>query len=174
MRLLSSLALLGTILANGLAGAAEPTDGDAAKCRIGVYDNRAIAVAYSASKYNPVAQKMEAYRKAEDAGDQATMSELRAWGQRHQRQLHRQGFGRVPVTDLLAHVKDQLPEVARRHKLTAITWQCDFAGDNVEVVDVTEDLVRLYEPDDRVWEIVKGLKDRAPVDLDELEKMHEH
>ena len=82
------------------------------KLRVGTYDNRAIAVAYAPSRFNPGGEKMREYRQAAAEGDEARMAELSAWGEAHQRALHRQGFGRVPVDDLLAHVADRLPEVA--------------------------------------------------------------
>ena len=93
---------------------------DEEKVRIGVYDNRAIAIAFAASKFNPVSEQMKKYEAAKKAGDKEQMDKLEAWGKKHQRQLHRQGFGRVPVNDLLAHVKDQLPEVAKRNRVQAI------------------------------------------------------
>jgi hypothetical protein len=87
------------------------------RLRVGVYDNRAIAVAYAPSKYNLVQDKMKQYEEAKKAGDSARAKELQDWGAKHERQLHRQGFGRVPVDDLLAHVKDRLPEIARKATL---------------------------------------------------------
>ena len=49
------------------------------------------------------------------------MKELEAWGEQHQRQLHFQGFGRVPVDDSLAPVKDQFAKLAREQQLAAAT-----------------------------------------------------
>lgn len=46
---------------------------------------------------------------AKAAGDQARMKELEERGQALQRKLHRQGFGSVPVDDILAHGKDRIP-----------------------------------------------------------------
>ena len=146
----------------------------ARKLRVGAYDNRAIAVAYGASKYNPVAAKMKEYKKAKAADDTARVKELEAWGEKHQRQLHRQGFGRVPVDDLLAHVKDRLPEVARKAGIDIIAWQCDYAGSNAEVVDITRELVLLFEPSEKTLRTVEELKKHAPVDLDEIEQHHDH
>ena len=48
----------------------------ASKLRVGVYDNRAIAVAYGASKFNPVGGKMKGYEKAKAMGDAKRMKEL--------------------------------------------------------------------------------------------------
>ena len=58
--------------------------------RIGTYDSRAIAIAFAPSKYNPVSQKMREHDKAKADGDEKKIKQLEAWGQKHQRQLHRQ------------------------------------------------------------------------------------
>lgn len=142
------------------------------KIRLGVYDNRAIAVAYAPSKFNPVREKMQQLEQARDAGDTQRATQLEQWGQQHQRQLHRQGFCRVPVDDLLAHVQDRLPEVARSTRVSAITWQCDYSAPEVEVVDITDALVMLFEPSEKTLETVEQIKKHKPVDLDEIEKHH--
>ncbi|NLH15477.1 MAG: hypothetical protein GX455_02750 [Phycisphaerae bacterium] len=141
------------------------------KIRIGIYDNRAIAIAWASSKYNPVGEKMEEMKKAEADGDTKKAEELKAWGKSHQRKLHRQGFGRVPVDDLLAPVKDRLPEVAKRVGVVAIVWQSDFVGENVEVIDVSGELVKLFDPSEKVlrWTNPEDLKKNPPLDLEFIE-----
>lgn len=141
---------------------------------VGIYDNRAITEAYAPSKYNPVDEKMKEYEKAKADGDSMRVKELEAWGGKHQRQLHRQGFSRVPVDDLLAHVKDQLPEVARRAGVDVIAWQCDYTSPNVELVDITKELVLLFEPSDKTLKFVDEILKLDPIDLDVLEQHHEH
>jgi hypothetical protein len=140
------------------------------KIRIGVYDSRAIAIAYAPSKYNPVSEKMKEYRQAKADDNQKKMKELEEWGQKHQRQLHRQGFSFVPVGDLLENVKDQMSAVAKKAKVVAIVRKCDFVGENVEVVDVTDQLVELFGPSEKTWKTVRSIKDKPAVDLDEIEK----
>ncbi|MHC4414881.1 MAG: hypothetical protein ACYS0G_06320 [Planctomycetota bacterium] len=142
--------------------------------RVGVYDNRAIAVAYATSRFNPVSEKMAEFEKAKAAGDAKRVEELEAWGEKHQRQLHRQGFGRVPVDDLLAHVKDELPEVARKTGIDAIAWHCDYASADVEQVDITTELVMLFDPSKKTLKTVQELRKHEPVDLDVLEQGHDH
>lgn len=143
------------------------------KPRIGTYDSRAIAVAYAASRFNPVAGKMKEMQAAKAASDQAKVKELEQWGRSHQRQLHRQGFGRVPVGDLLAHVKDRLPDVAARTGVQVIAMQCDWVAPGTETVDVTDAIVALYDPSPRTLSIVKDMKGKPPLPLDEIEK-HGH
>lgn len=147
--------------------------GAAPAARIGVYDSRAVAVAYAASRFNPVREKMKEMKAAKAIGNQPKIKELEEWGQAHQRQLHRQGFGRVPVDDLLAHVKDQLPAVAGRAGVVAIAMSCDWTGAEVETIDVTDALVALFEPSARTLSIVRDMKGKAPLPLDEIEG-HKH
>ncbi len=140
--------------------------------RIGTYDNRAIAIAYARSSYLPHAEKTQEFDRAEAAGDTVRMQEISDEMEALQRQLHRQGFSRAPVDDLLAHVAFRLPEVAEATGVDAIVWICDYAGEGVEVVDVTMDLVALYSPTEETIEMCRTIGDHEPVSLDELD--HEH
>jgi hypothetical protein len=141
------------------------------KHRIGVYDSRAIAIAWAGSKFNSVGDKMKELEAAKKAGDKNKIAELEAWGAAHQRLLHFQGFGRVPVGELLKPVEDRLIALMDEKKLLAITMQCDALSANTETVDITLDLVRLYDPPARVLTWVEQLKDKAPVSLVELADM---
>lgn len=143
-----------------------------APVRIGIYDNRPIALAYARSEYNPVSSKMREYEQAKAAGDDALMKKLEQWGTTHQRQLHRQGFSRVPVTDLLEHIADDLPALARELGVDAIVFECNAHGDNVEIVDVTRDVVALFGLSDEMIEESMEISKHDPVDLDELN--HDH
>jgi hypothetical protein len=146
----------------------------ARKLRVGTYDSRAIAVAFAASKYNPVAEKMKEHEKAKAAGDTKRVRELEAWGEKQQRALHRQGFGRVPVDDLLEQVKDKLPIVAAKSGVVAVTMYCNYSSPDVELVDLTNELVALFDPTEKTLAIVKDLRQHEPVDLDEIDSGREH
>ena len=165
--LLAALLTLGAVTTLGVYQTKEGA-ASAGKVRIGIYDNRSIAVAYAASKYNPVKEKKAAHEKAKAAGDQETVKQLEAWGEHHQRILHFQGFGRVPVADLLEPVKDGVRDLARRRSLAAITMACDFSAENVELVDVTEDLVKLYDPSEKTLATAREVRSIKPADLDKI------
>jgi hypothetical protein len=141
------------------------------KARIGTYDSRAIAIAYAPSKHNPVAEKMKEYEAAKAKGDTQRAKELEAWGTTHQRQLHRQGFARVPVDDLLAHVADRLPEVAKAAGVEAIVFGCNHHTADIELVDVTLAIVALYEPSEQTLEYVRSAMKAEPVALDTIDKL---
>jgi hypothetical protein len=163
--------LLSAVLLGGLSvalmaadrPASQPSSGG--KIRIGTYDNRAVAVAYAASRFNPVREKMVEQEAAKKAGDQAKLKELEAWGEQHQRMLHLQGFCRVPVTDLLEPVKEQMTKLAADARLAAIVMSCDVAAPDVELVDVTEQVVNLFEPTAKTREMARKVCTVPPASL---------
>ena len=147
--------------------------------RIGVYDNRAIAIAYASSRFNPVGEKMKEFEAARERGDEVTIRDLEAWGQAHQRQLHRQGFGRVPVADLLEHVKEALPELAARLDLDAIVFEVDHLAPGATEpepaapeVDITMDLGMLLDPPETAIRNAKEVVKHPAIDLDEIEQLN--
>jgi hypothetical protein len=138
--------------------------------RVGTYDNRAVAIAYSNSKYNDVSSKMEEFSKANEAGDTAKVRELEDWGAKHQNALHRQGFGRVPVDDLLKPVEDKISAMALQMNLDLIAWNVNYSDANVEIVDISLELAKLFEPSEQALGWIEDIKNQPPVDLDELEE----
>jgi hypothetical protein len=162
-----SLCVLGSIAPQSVAVGDKEVD-KKSKVRIGTYDSRAIAIAYAPSRFNPTREKKAAYEKAKTAGDREKMKDLESWGEQFQRQLHFQGFGRVPVDDLLAPVKDQMAKLARDRQLAAICMSCDFVGGDVEIVDITDDLVKLYDPSEKTLEHVQGIRKVKPAFLTQI------
>ena len=110
------------LMVSGLSVGAEQSP---RKLRVGIYDNRAIACAYAGSKFLETAmtEATKEHEKAKAAGDTKRVKELEAWGEKQQRKLHRQGFGRALVDDILARVKDKFPEVACKTGVNVIAWQ---------------------------------------------------
>ena len=137
--------------------------------RVGTYDPRAIAVAYAPSRFNPVAQKTAERDAAAKAGDTKRAKELEAWGERHQRELHRMAFAGTPVHELLAHVQEGVARLAAEQHLALIAQRLDHVGPEVEVVDVTDALVSLFEPSAKTLATVTEVRKQPPIDLDELD-----
>ena len=164
---LSTLVILGVMIFSAVSSAADDKPKDT-RIRIGTYDNRAITIAWFASRFNPTEEKRRAYEKAKAAGDQAKVKELETWGPQFQRQLQFQTFGRAPVEDLLEPVKEQLTKLARDKKLAAVTMSCEFTGEQVELVDVTDDLVKLFDPDEKTLQTVREVRKSKPVRLAEV------
>ena len=165
--LVSAVAILGSL--TGLSfRSARGGDPLGVKIRVGTYDNRAIAIAFAHSKSSPMAERQREMDKAKAAGDEAKMKELKAWGVEYQRQLHFQGFGRVPVDELLEPIKEQLARLARDKQLAAIAMSCDFTSEQVEVVDITDDIVKLYDPPEKALKHVREIRKVKPIELTKL------
>ncbi len=164
----SILVFASVMLALGLAP--QPTvSQDSAKIRVGVYDNRGVAIAWFHSEHNDLLKNsQEEYAAATEAGDEKRMKENQAQGPVLQRRLHFQGFGRAPVTELFAPVEYQLPALAKKLGVDVIAFECNYSGDNVEVVDITLDLAALYHSTPQTLKMVKGIMEQEPVALEAL------
>lgn len=144
----------------------------AKKIRVGVYDNRAIALAYFGSEYNAFLKKRTEVKEARAAGDSVRVKELDAWVKKFQRQIHFQGFCRAPVDDLLLLVKDKMAAVVKNTGVDLIGWQPDYTGAEVEIVDITDELVALFNPTQKKLDEIKQLKDVEPIALCDI--THDH
>lgn len=172
---LSILTVASVLLIVGLGPReAQPTQPEkqGVKLRVGTYDNRAVAIAWFHSEFNDLGKLHEQMAAAKESGDQAKIKELSDLGPKLQRKLHFQGFGRSPVTDLLEPVKDRLGEVAAAAGVDAIVFECNFAAEGVEVVDVTDELVKLFDPTTEALNIIEELKKHDPVPLEDLKDEH--
>ena len=105
-------------------------------------------------------------KQAEAAGDAQKVAELKARGSALQTVRHLQAFGDAPVDDILNHVRDQLPGLAHKAGVRAIGREPDFRDASVEAVDVTEQLVALFNPDQRTLNTVRELRKRKPMSLE--------
>ena len=173
-RIVVALAAVAAVAGIAGAGGAAGSGKMQSKIRIGVYDNRPVAIACARAGMGPVKQmkqKMAEYEAAKKAGDTAKMKMLEAWGESQQRLLHFQGFGHVPVGDLLAPVRPQLAQLLREKHLAAIAMECDVTAPNVETVDVTAAIVELFHPDAKTREAVAAAKGVKPLSLIELADM---
>jgi hypothetical protein len=146
-----------------------------AAMRIGTYDSRAIAVAWAASAQNAqiLNAKLEEMKRAKAAGDEKKIKELNDWGAARQKKMHLQGFAGAPVHDILEQVKEQLPGVAQRAGVDVIAGKLDYQSDSSAgaVVDVTDELVKVFKPNERTLKIIQDLKTQPPVPADVVEKM---
>jgi hypothetical protein len=180
--MVSQHAHLGLLVAGGLALAcgavARPVAQDAAvgQVTLGIFDSRAVAVAYAHSQRfeSPSAALHREYEEAQAAGDEAAMAALESRGQALQEQLHRQGFSTAPVDDLLALIEDELPAIARQAGVDVIVsrWHLVYRDPSAPCVDVTEALVQAFEPSEQGLEWARQVKDHEPVPEDQLD--HDH
>ncbi len=142
------------------------------KLRIGVYDSRAIAIAYgNSTAFRESMKPIQAeYEKAKNEQNDKRMKEINAQMKLQQRRLHEQGFSTGSVAGYLAKVKDSLPEVAKKAGVQVIVskWELNHRSPDVEVVEVTDELVALFHPSEKVLGWVKDLKNHPPMPLEEI------
>ncbi len=172
-----------TSLAALIIGLAQPglaqVKNSAATERIGVYDSRAIAVAYAGS---PVFQKemqsvMTEHKKAKQAGDQEKAAKIDAEMRARQKKAHLQGFSTAPVDDLLATIKNALPEIQKTAGVSALVSRWDEAGlkkySGAEQVDVTMKLVDAFQPNERQRKYALEIQKQKPISLEEARKIQD-
>lgn len=151
--------------------------------RIGVYDSRAIAVAfvgsevYNATAGKELARKMAEFKKAEAEGDQEKVAELKAWGEAQQVLLHKQGFSTAPVDDILEHIEGQLPEIKKQADVELLVSKWDEKTlqehKSAERVDVTMRLIEALKPNEKQKKSAIEIQKHDPVPLDKM-KDHKH
>jgi hypothetical protein len=161
--------------------AQEPANSSAAKLRVGVYDSRAIAVAFGNSEaWQATAGKQLAamraeYNAAKAAGDQKRVAELEAQGKAQQTLLHKQGFSTAPVDDILRNIQDKIPEIARTAGVSAVVskWDKDALAKYkaAELIDITMPLVNAFHPTDRQLKFAIDIQKQTPISLEEAGKM---
>lgn len=122
------------------------------KERIGVYDSRAVAIAYagSALQQEEMQTLMRQLEKARKAGDTNAVTRLKAQGQAWQNTLHQQGFGTAPVDNILEHISDQIPAIRQEAAVSSLISKWDQPGldrhPGAQRIDVTMKLVDALHP----------------------------
>lgn len=138
-----------------------------ASIRVGTYDSRAIAVAYVNSRWNgeQYKAKKKEMEKAKAAGDNEKIAELEAWGEAKQHKQHLQGFSTAPVHEFLEKVKKELPKIAKAADIDIIVskWEFDYQKRNAKTIDVTDEIVKLYNPSEKTLKILKELRKHKPM-----------
>ena len=175
--MLSLVCVVAGLAVWSFAAAEQPAEkSDKTEVRVGVFDSRAVAVAYARSDWNAkrLKAKMPEMEKAKAAGDTKKIEELDKWGKAQQAKLHRQGFGTAPVHDLLIHAKDEIPQIAKKASVDIIIskWDVVYQNPSVELVDITSEIVKPFKPSQKTLTTIKDLLNQAPVSEDVLKKMH--
>ena len=155
-----------------LTGATMPAQAQTNKLRIGVYDSRAVAVAYANStEFRDSLKAVQAdYQEAKAAKDETRTKAIKGRMKLQQRRLHEQGFSTGSVAGIMAKVKDALPGVAQKARVQAIAskWELNFQSPGVEAVDVTDELVALFHVSDKGRQWAKSVSAKPPLPLEEI------
>ena len=155
-----------------MAGAAAFGQSKENTLRIGVYDSRAVAVAYgNSAEFRKSLDAVTAdHKKAKDAKDDKRVKEIETQMKAKQRRAHEQGFSTGSVADIMAKIKDSLPGVAKKAGVDVIVskWEVNYQSPGIKVVDVTDDLVSLFHVSAKGLEWAKGIKAQPPVPIEQI------
>ncbi len=155
-----------------LTCAAAPAQSQTNTLRIGVYDSRAVAVAYANStEFRDSMKAVQAdYQKAKAAKDEKRTKEIEARMKLQQRRMHEEGFSTGSVAGIMAKIKDALPDVAKKAGIQAVVskWELSYQSPEAETVDVTDELVALFHTSDKGREWAKGIRSKPPLPIEEI------
>jgi len=147
------------------------------KVVVGIFDSRAVAMAYFGSEgFNRQLKELRAeHEKAKAAGDEKRVKELDSQGPALQELMHKQGFSTWPVGDILEKIKGKIPGVAKQATVDIIVskWDIVYQRAGVEFVDVTDLMVKLFNPDEETLKAIKDIQKKDPVPLEALKHHHD-
>lgn len=144
-----------------------------ARERIGIYDSRAIAIAYAGStNLAGIMKDLKArHQKARESGDTRAVARLEAEGKAMQEVMHQQGFGTAPVDDLLAQLADELPRLRQAADVSHLVSKWDQREldqhPGAVRVDVTRELVDAFHPTPAQRQRAMEIQTQKPVKLKE-------
>ena len=147
------------------------------KIRIGTYDSRFVALAfYRAENMKNIRDFMGnlnlELQQARDAKDEKKVKELEAKGPAFQNLMHQQVFGSLSIPNVMETIKDKLPAIAQKVGVTLIVskWELQYAGPDIEPVDLTAQLVDIFILDDTTKKMIEeGAKqNQKPVPVEQL------
>jgi hypothetical protein len=162
----------GAVVLGVLSGAIAVAQPKEKPLRVGVYDSRAIAVAWgNSAEFRKSLDGVTAdYKKAKEAKDDKRVKEIEAKMKLQQRRAHEQGFSSGSVATIMAKIKDSLPAVAKKAGVDVIVskWELNYQSPDVKVVDVTDDLVALFHVSEKGLGWAKDIRNHPPLPIEQI------
>lgn len=142
------------------------------KMRVGIFDSRAVAIAYARSEAfgRAVKSLKEEYAKAKSEGNDQHAKQLEAEGSGRQELMHKQAFSTYSVNSILQIIKERIPGIAAQAKVDVIVskWDVIYQRPGIEFTDVTDLMVKPFDPDERTLGTIRELLKQNPIPLEEL------
>jgi tetratricopeptide (TPR) repeat protein len=172
MRTLTPLFLTGVAAMVFVSAGHAQESSPSSSARIGTFDSRAIATAfYRSSEFQESFRDLwTELEEAKASGDEWRVKELEAYGPAMQHRMHQQGFSTGSVMEIMEKISDALPEIARGAGVSVIVskWEVAYESSAVDLVDLTPQLVALFDPSEQTLKIVEGFKTIDPIPMDQL------
>jgi len=142
-----------------------------------VFDSRVVACAWIRSKENmqQLNDLRAEYEKAKAAGDTKRAEEIGKQGPEMQERFGKQVFGNAPIDDVLERIKDKLPKIASDAGVSTLVSKWDIGNKkrSAKYVDVTWEMVNLFDPDEATVKVVKEILEAEPVPMKDGEFVSE-
>ena len=139
---------------------------------VGTFDSRLIAVAYynTEAHMSYVNDLKAEHAEAEESGDTERARELEAIGEASQELAGKQAFSTWPVDNILETIEEKIPEIAKQANVDLIVsrWNIVYQQSGVEFIDVTDVMVKLFNPDEQMLEMLEQIKQQPPLPLEDL------
>lgn len=138
-----------------------------AKMRVGVYDSRMVAVWYynSTDYRNSFKTMMEEMKKAKESNNIEKQNELNGKGELLQRIAHDKSFGTGSVAEILESRKEEIAKLAKTERMDIIVskWELNFSNKDLEIIDITEKLLKQFGADEKIMGYYKDMKNNLPI-----------
>jgi hypothetical protein len=128
--------------------------------KVGVFDARAVAIAYYRSELHrkDLEGRVAEVRKADEAGDRVKARLIERGMRDLQAEAHRQVFGVGPYATLGERMKGVLEQVGKRAGLKAIGPEIYVVAAGVERVDVTEEVLSALAVDAKTRQVIDDMR----------------
>jgi hypothetical protein len=165
------ICLAGTAMVLGwaicAAGDSQPAQ---QKIRIGVFNTRAVALAYGRSKMFSVDKLISEAKEARAKGNEKKSQKLEAQLKMLQDKVHWQVFYDGNIDDILAYVQPHYADIAKKAGVCIITEQAAYSDKDVEIVDVTTLMAEQFAPDEKTQKIMNDLMKHPPMSFEQMKK----
>jgi len=127
------------------------------KVRVGIFDSRAVTLAFGASPQRAEFDRRYPEYLAPKAD--ATPEQVEQWKINRRKIEFRQGFGRGDVSEFLDLIKDEIPKIAEKAGVDVIVskWDIVYQNPKIQFVDVTEVLIQPFKPTDERLKIIRDV-----------------
>ena len=162
-------ALLISIVALGLGANTATTRGANPTAVVGVFDSRAVAVAFVRSELfdSRLKELRQRLALAKTTRDQATIKRLKEMVPTIQELAQKQAFAAEPVDNIIDLIRDKLPMVAEKAGVDVIVskWVVAYYAKDAKFVDVTQQMTDVFVPDAETKKIIAELITTKPIRL---------
>jgi hypothetical protein len=171
-RVICSVFITSFFLFTGFSYTACFAQNTVSKIKIGTYDSRVVFIAYVNSDYF-IQQNSKWHEEGEmimQSNDTVKKIEAFYKVMTEEYLMHQRGFSNGSTASVLALVKDKLPIIAKDTGVIGIIskWELTFVDPAVEIVDLTMQVARLYNPTGNFERTASEMAKMDPIPLEEL------